>query len=208
MFGLKQKTYGPLRMLPDDVPLPEKDLQAETEHATLVLAGGCFWCVEAVFKEVEGVLAVRSGYVGGAADTANYRAVCSGSTGHAEAVEITYDPKRISYGHLLKIFMTVAHDPTQLNRQGNDVGTQYRSAVFFQSDAERDVVESYVQQLEKADVYISPIATTIEPMTVFHEAEEYHQNYAERNPGQPYITHVSMPKVQKLRTHYGPMLKR
>lgn len=173
----------------------------------IVLAGGCFWCVEAVFLAVDGVVQVASGYAGGDAATANYEAVCSGTTGHAEAVDIRYDPARVSFGELLKLFFSVAHDPTQLNRQGHDRGTQYRSAIFYESEDQKAVAEAYIEQLDAAGVYPQPIVTTLEPLPVFYPAEAYHQNYAARNPYQPYVMAVAAPKVEKLRQSYGDRLK-
>lgn len=175
---------------------------------TAVLAGGCFWCTEAVFLPLDGVTGVTSGYIGGAAGTANYQAVCSGTTGHAEAISIAFDPAVISFGQLLKVFFSVAHDPTQLNRQGADRGTQYRSAVFPQDDEQRRVAEAYIAQLNAAGAYPSPIATTVEDADPFYPAEGYHQNYAARNPAQPYVAAVALPKVDKLEKYYGDKLKR
>lgn len=201
--------YGALTIDPFEFPDPETDLPSDgTTEDIAVIAGGCFWCTEAVYTEVEGVLAVRSGYIGGAEETADYRSVCSGMTGHAEAIEITYDPSRLSYGQILKLFFSIAHDPTQLNRQGNDSGTQYRSAIFYKDDAQRKVAEAYIAQIERDKLFTAPIATTLEPLDNFYEAEAYHQNYAALNPQQPYIAHISMPKVEKLRKHFGDRLKK
>lgn len=175
--------------------------------AVAVLAGGCFWCVEAVYEQLAGVKAVVSGYAGGSEDTANYRMVSSGSTKHAEAVLITYDPDVVSYGELLQVFFSTAHDPTQLNRQGNDVGTQYRSAVFYRSDEEREFVQAYIDQLNAAGVFSQPIATTLEPLGDFYVAEDYHQDYAVRNPNAGYIRMVSTPKVEKTRKVFADKLK-
>ena len=172
-----------------------------------VLAGGCFWCVEAVFKAIDGVSSVTSGYAGGTAETADYRTVCSGRTDHAEVIEVRFDPARTSFGQLLKIHLGVAHDPTQVDRQGNDVGRQYRSAVFYADEEQRQVAEAYLDQLETAGVFDAPIATTVEPLEAFYEAEAYHQDYAERNPAQPYVAAVSTPKVEKLRAYFGDRLK-
>jgi peptide-methionine (S)-S-oxide reductase len=206
---MEDDMYGALRIDPFSFPDPEIDLPADgKEKETAVIAGGCFWCTEAVYREVDGILGIRSGYAGGSAETADYRSVCSGTTGHAEAIEIAYDPRRISYGRILKLFFSIAHDPTQLNRQGNDHGTQYRSAIFYKNEAERSVAEAYVAQIERDRLFNAPIATTLEPLTVFYEAEDYHQDYAARNPGQPYIVHVSQPKVAKLRQSFGGMLKK
>ncbi|HAP26007.1 MAG TPA: peptide-methionine (S)-S-oxide reductase [Achromobacter sp.] len=162
------------------------------------MAGGCFWGVQAVFQHVKGVSNAVSGYAGGQANTANYNAVSSGRTGHAEAVEITYDPKQVSYGQLLQIYFSVAHDPTQLNRQGPDHGTQYRSAVFPANDSQRKVAEAYIAQLNKTGVYPKALATTIEPLQAFYPAEDYHQDYLVRNPNSMYIVINDVPKVENL----------
>ena len=163
-----------------------------------VIAGGCFWGVQAVFQHVKGVSNAVSGYAGGQANTANYNAVSGGRTGHAEAVEITYDPKQVSYGQLLQIYFSVAHDPTQLNRQGPDHGTQYRSAVFPANDSQRKVAEAYIAQLNKTGVYPKALATTIEPLQAFYPAEDYHQDYLVRNPNSMYIVINDVPKVENL----------
>jgi methionine-S-sulfoxide reductase len=197
---------GP-RLTPDRFPDPERDLPANAGEATLVLAGGCFWCTEAVFERLDGVLDVESGYAGGAADTANYAAVCSGRTGHAEAIRIRYRPERIAYGQLLKLFFAVAHDPTQLDRQGNDRGTQYRSAIFYADESEREVAAAYIRQLDAAAVFDAPIVTRLEPLAAFYPAEAVHQDYARRNPEQPYIAAVSKPKVEKLERYCSTRLK-
>ena len=201
--------FGGKTMTPTSFPDPALDLPAQAGgDRTAVLAGGCFWCTEAVFKELAGVRGVRPGYAGGTPETADYRTVCSGTTGHAEAIAITYDPDTISYGELLKVFFSVAHDPTQRNRQGNDRGPQYRSAVFVADEGEKRVVEAYIAQLDAAGVYPDPIVTTVEPLDAFYEAEEYHFDYAARNPGQPYVAHVSAPKVAKLRRTYPERLRK
>jgi peptide-methionine (S)-S-oxide reductase len=201
--------YGALRIDPFAFPAPEVDLPADgKERDVAVIAGGCFWCTEAVYAEVDGVLSLRSGYVGGAAETANYRAVCGGATGHAEALEIVYDPRRLSYGTILKLFFSIAHDPTQLNRQGNDTGTQYRSAIFYKDAAQKRVAEAYIAQIERDKLFTAPIVTTLELLETFYEAEDYHQEYAARNPNQPYIAYVSTPKVEKLKQNFGDMLKK
>lgn len=188
-------------------PEPDQDLTQPGNEAHLVLGGGCFWCVESVFLALDGVTGVESGYAGGSAGTANYEAVCTGATGHAEVVDIHYDPSKISFGELLRVFFSVAHDPTQLNRQGNDRGTQYRSAVFYASPEQRQVAEAYVRQLDAAGVYPDPIMTTLEPLDAFYPAESYHQNFAARNPYQPYIMAVAAPKMEKLVDQYGDQLK-
>lgn len=188
-------------------PDPERDLPQTADEARLVLAGGCFWCVEAVFKAMDGVTKVESGYSGGSAETATYEATCSGTTGHAEVVDIHYTPSKVSFGELLKVFFSVAHNPTQLNRQGNDRGAQYRSAIFYETSEQKQVAEAYIRQLGAAGVYPDPIVTTLEPLEAFYPAEAYHQNFAARNPYQPYIMAVAAPKMEKLVNNYGDRLK-
>ncbi|MBX2852859.1 MAG: peptide-methionine (S)-S-oxide reductase MsrA [Phycisphaeraceae bacterium] len=173
----------------------------------VVLAGGCFWCVEAVYEQLDGVLDVESGYAGGDVLTANYKAVGSGRTKHAEVVRITYDPTKITYGTILKVFFTTAHDPTTLNRQGADVGPQYRSAIFYANDEQKQIAAEYIKQLNEAGVYRDPIVTTLEPLDAYYPAEGYHQDYASQNPGNPYIQGVSQPKVDKTRKVYTDLLK-
>jgi peptide-methionine (S)-S-oxide reductase len=197
-----------LKIDPWSFPEPERDLAQSGPAAHLVLAGGCFWCTEAVFAEVDGVVTVRPGYAGGTPETADYRSVCSGRTGHAEVVEVTYDPRRVTYGALLRLFFSIAHDPTQKNRQGADIGPQYRSAIFHASDEEREVAAAYIRQIDRARLFDAPIATQLEPLAAFHEAEPAHHGYAARNPDQPYIRAVSTPKVAKLRKTHPQMLKR
>jgi len=193
----------------DPWSFPELDAAAETADAgsTIVLAGGCFWCTEAVYRQLDGVQSVRPGYAGGAEQTANYQDVCSGETGHAEAIEIRFDPSRVSLGQILKIFFSIAHDPTQVNRQGADVGTQYRSAIFYSNESQRRLAERYIGQIDAAQVFDAPVATTLEPLERFFEAEQYHHDYAARNPNQPYIRAVAAPKLEKLRAAHGQMLK-
>jgi peptide-methionine (S)-S-oxide reductase len=195
---------------PEKFPAPEFDLPLSSApgEATAVLAGGCFWCVEAVYQQLDGVSAVVNGYAGDSAETADYETVCSGVTDHAEAVEIHYDPSRLSYGQLLRVFFSIAHDPTQKDRQGPDVGRQYRSAIFFANDDQKRVAEAYVRQLQGAKVFDAPIVTEIVPLDRFYEAEPYHQDYAERNPMQPYIFFNAMPKVKKVREYYREAVKR
>ncbi|MGE0360299.1 MAG: peptide-methionine (S)-S-oxide reductase MsrA [Vicinamibacterales bacterium] len=189
-------------------PDPARDVDpARSQATTAVLAGGCFWCTEAVFLPLAGVTGVTSGYIGGSAATANYHAVCSGTTGHAEAIEIRFDPAVISYGQLLKVFFAVAHDPTQLNRQGGDRGTQYRSAIFPADDEQRVVAAAFIAQLTDAEAFADPIVTTIEPLGTFYPAEGYHQNYAALNPAQPYVAAVALPKVAKLESAFPEKLK-
>jgi methionine-S-sulfoxide reductase len=173
---------------------------------TAVLAGGCFWCTEAAFEQLAGVSDVTSGYAGGKGETANYRAVCGGDTGHAEAIRITYDPAIISYEQLLDVFFD-AHDPTQLNRQGADMGTQYRSAIFFATDDEKLSAEAKIAALTAAKKFPRPIVTTLEPLGEFFPAEDYHQDYARLNPDQPYIQGVSLPKVCKVREKHAGLIR-
>jgi peptide-methionine (S)-S-oxide reductase len=181
------------------VPPPAVDIKPGGETAVAVLAGGCFWGVQGVFQHVAGVENAVSGYAGGEAATAKYRVVGSGRTGHAEAVEITYDPSEVSYGTLLQVFFSVAHDPTQLNRQGPDTGTQYRSTIFPQDADQAAVAEAYIAQLDAAGVYDAPVVTTIEAGKPFYEAEAYHQDYLTLNPDQPYIVYNDLPKVENLK---------
>jgi peptide-methionine (S)-S-oxide reductase len=166
---------------------------------TAVLAGGCFWGVEAVFEHVRGVTNVVSGFAGGQPATANYKAVTSGQTGHAEAVQITYDPKQVSFGQLLKVYFSIAHDPTQLNRQGPDQGSQYRSAIFFSSAQQQQIAQAYIQQLGQARVFPKPIVTQVAPLRGFYAAETYHQNFVSRNPAHPYVVFHDLPKLAQFK---------
>jgi peptide-methionine (S)-S-oxide reductase len=199
-----------LKVSPKDFPEAADDLPRASSpgRAEAVLAGGCFWCVEAVYRELDGVLDVVNGYSGGSKDTADYKSVCTGTTEHAEVVQVVYDPSRISFGRLLKIFFSVAHDPTQLNRQGNDMGTQYRSAIFYADEAQKRVAQNYIRQLDAAKVFSQPIVTRLEPLADFFEAEGYHQNYAALHPNEGYIAGVALPKVEKLRAYFGESLKK
>ena len=167
---------------------------------TAVFAGGCFWGVDAVFKHVKGVSEVISGYSGGAAETAHYDRVSEGDTGHAESVQVRFDPARVSYPQLLQVFFTVAHDPTQLNRQEHDVGTQYRSAIFYANPQQRDAAQAYIRQLTDAHVFPRPIVTQLTPLIRFYPAEAYHQNYLALHPYQPYIVFNDQPKLARLRS--------
>jgi peptide-methionine (S)-S-oxide reductase len=170
------------------------------------LAGGCFWCLEAVFEQLRGVTKVVSGYAGGDVPNPSYQAVCTGTTGHAEVVQVTFDPAAIGYRDLLDVFFTI-HDPTTLNQQGGDVGTQYRSAIFYHSPEQQRVAEEVVKELEAAKVWDDPIVTEVVPLTVFYPAEQYHQEYYRRNTNQPYCRAVIAPKVAKLRSKYLEKLK-
>jgi peptide-methionine (S)-S-oxide reductase len=194
---------------PEKFPDPEVDpaVPAQNGEARAVLAGGCFWCVEAVYKQLDGVSAVVSGYAGGSADTADYRTVSSGRTAHAEAVEVRFDPSKVSYGQLLKVFFSIAHDPTTRDRQGPDVGKQYRSVIFYANDAQKRTAEAYIKQLNAAHVFDAPIVTEVAPLERFFEGEDYHQDYAERNPLEPYILFNAAPKVQKVRKYFADRVK-
>jgi len=182
------------------VPAPAIDEPATaTGSETAVLSGGCFWGVQGVFEHVKGVSRAVSGYAGGGAETAQYETVSTGKTGHAESVQITYDPQQISYGQLLQIFFSVAHDPTQLNRQGPDSGSQYRSAIFPANAMQQRVADSYIAQLDKAGVFHQPIVTKTDPLKGFYPAEDYHQDFLALNPGYPYIAINDLPKVRNLK---------
>jgi peptide-methionine (S)-S-oxide reductase len=180
-------------------PAVDAPLAQSKGKETAVLAGGCFWGIQAVFEHVRGVKDVTAGYSGGTAGTAEYETVSSGATGHAESVKITYDPSRISYGQLLKVYFSVAHDPTQLNRQGPDEGTQYRSAIFYGNDEQKRIAEAYIGQLESAKVFSRPIVTQVVALKGFYRAEDYHQDYAVQHPNDPYIRINDLPKVEHLR---------
>jgi peptide-methionine (S)-S-oxide reductase len=180
---------------------------AAPAEQTAVFAGGCFWGVDAVFKHIKGVTKVVSGYAGGAAATAEYETVSTGRTGHAESVQITFDSSQITYGQLLRIFFSVAHDPTELNRQGPDEGTQYRSAIFYANEDQKRVAEAYIAQLNQAKAFRKPIVTQVTPAKGFYPAEAYHQNYLERNPGNPYIVVNDLPKLGELKKQFPDLYK-
>jgi peptide-methionine (S)-S-oxide reductase len=193
---------------PEQFPQPTVDLaRATASEGRAVLAGGCFWCVEAVYRQLDGVHDVVNGYAGGNAGTADYRAVSSGRTGHAEAVEVRYDPARVSYGELLRVFFSIAHDPTTKDRQGADVGPQYRSEIFARDAQEEDVARRYIAQLDSAKVFDAPIVTIVSRLTDFYPAEDYHQDYAAKHANEPYIQFVAAPKVAKLRKYFKDRLK-
>jgi peptide-methionine (S)-S-oxide reductase len=180
-------------------PVVDAPLAATKGEQTVVIAGGCFWGIQAVFEHVKGVISVSAGYSGGAADTAHYEMVSEGNTGHAESVRIKYDPSRITYGQLLKVYFAVAHDPTELNRQGPDTGTQYRSAIFYSNAEQKSIADAYIAQLNKAGVFKRPIVTQVVALKAFYEAEAYHQDYAVNHPNEPYIAINDLPKVAELR---------
>ena len=196
-------------LAPPGFPDPLKDVQpsAAAGAQSAVLAGGCFWGVEAVFEQLNGVSDVVSGFAGGAQLTAHYETVSSGTTGHAEAVKITYDPSKISYGRLLKVFFAVAHDPTELNRQGPDEGPQYRSSIFYENDEQKAVAAAYIQQLNDAHVFTRRVVTTVAPLKGFYPAEAYHQNFLVRNPDYPYIVVNDLPKLRALKAEFPELLK-
>jgi peptide-methionine (S)-S-oxide reductase len=200
-LAISALAVSPLRAAEDAVviPAPAQDVAASDGLQTVVLAGGCFWGVQGVFQHTSGVANAVSGYAGGARNTADYTMVSTGTTGHAESVQIKYDPKQISYGKILQIFFSVAHDPTQLNRQGPDSGTQYRSAIFTTNDEQKKVTDAYIAQLNAAKVYKKPIVTKVGTLQGFYPAEDYHQDYLTLHPTQPYIAYNDIPKVENLK---------
>ena len=186
-----------------EFPSPAVDVSGPPARQDVaVFAGGCFWGVEAVFRHTKGVTSAVSGYAGGDAKSADYETVSTGSTGHAESVQVTYDPKQVSYGELLRVFFSVAHDPTQLNRQGPDHGTQYRSAIFYSNEDQKRVAQAYVEQLGQAKAFSSPIVTQIVPLPAFYPAEGYHQNYLAQHRSQPYIVINDLPKLYQLKEQF------
>ncbi len=189
----------------DAYPDPEIDLPLESTSSTAyaILAGGCFWCVEAVYEDIPGVKDAESGYAGGDPMEANYDAVCKGDTRHAEVVRIAYDPAVVTFGQLLKAFFFIAHDPTTLNRQGNDVGTQYRSSIFYENEDQRRVADAYIKQVDRSGHFPTLIVTTLEPLEQFYPAETYHQDFARKHPDHPYIAAAALPKVAKMKKAMG-----
>jgi peptide-methionine (S)-S-oxide reductase len=190
-----------------NLPGPAVDENRSKKTETVVFAGGCFWGVQAVFDAVKGVSKAVSGYAGGSKANAHYEIVSTGTTGHAESVEVTFDPSQVSFGQLLKVYFSVAHDPTELNRQGPDEGTQYRSEIFYTSDEQKRVAEAYIQQLNAAKVFRKPIVTKVAPLQAFYQAEDYHQNYVARNPHQPYVAFNDLPKLTNLHAEFPEMCK-
>ena len=188
------------------LPAPAEDVKTPAKLSRAVFAGGCFWGVEAVFERLKGVQSAVSGFSGGAKNTAHYDMVSEGNTGHAESVEVTFDPAQISYGQLLQVFFSVAHDPTTLNRQGPDEGTQYRSAIFYADEEQKRVAEAYVKQLEDAKVFKRRIVTQIAPLKAFYPAEGYHQHYFDQHPNEPYIVYNDRPKVAELQKLFPELL--
>jgi peptide-methionine (S)-S-oxide reductase len=193
---------GAARITPIPAPTQDEPLANHPAHETAVFAGGCFWGTQSVFQRVKGVTATEAGYAGGSADTATYDQVTTETTGHAESVQIVYDPSKITYGTLLRIFFSVAHDPTQLNRQGPDVGTSYRSAIFYTTPEQQKIAAAYIQQLDSEHIYPSKIVTELTPLKGFYKAEDYHQDYATKNPGNPYIQICDVPKVKALEAQF------
>ena len=178
----------------------------EKQHDTATLGGGCFWCLEAVFEQLNGVAKVESGYAGGEGTNPTYKQVCAGTTGHAEVVRVTFDPAVLSYRDLLEVFFAT-HDPTTLNRQGNDVGTQYRSVIFYHSPEQQQTAEALIAELNAEDVFGKPVVTQLAPAPAFYKAEDYHQEYFRNNPSQPYCQYVVAPKVAKFRQHFAAKAK-
>src|SRR5262245_15363993 len=195
---------------PSTFPDPAKDshVSGSVPAQSAVLAGGCFWGVEAVFEQLKGVSNVVSGFAGGSEFTAHYTVVSTGVTGHAESVKITFDPATITYGQLLKVFFAVAHDPTELNRQGPDEGTQYRSSIFYANDEQKAIAEAYIQQLNGAHVFVRPIVTTVVPFKGFYAAEDYHQDFIAHHPDYPYVVVNDLPKLKALKAAFPELLKK
>jgi peptide-methionine (S)-S-oxide reductase len=200
LYGAVARPSDPPVAVPD--PAVDETLAASKGERVAVLAGGCFWGVDAVFRHVRGVNSVTSGYAGGGSRPARYDIVSTGTTGHAESVRIAYDPSRVTYGRLLKVFFAVAHDPTQLNRQGPDEGTQYRSAIFYADDEQARIARAYVEQLNRAGVFPRPVVTQVVALDAFHPAEAYHQNYLALHTGEPYIVYNDLPKLENLRKRF------
>jgi peptide-methionine (S)-S-oxide reductase len=201
LFAWTRHSYtSAATIIPD--PAVDESLAAQKSQETVVVAGGCFWGIQAVFQHVKGVSSATSGYSGGNMKNPDYEEVSSGTTGHAESVQIVYDPSQITLGQLLKVFFSVAHDPTELNRQGPDSGTQYRSIIFFSNPDQQRIAQAYVNQLDQAKVFSHPIVTQIVPFKAFYRAESYHQNYATEHPDNPYIAMFDLPKVKNLQREF------
>jgi peptide-methionine (S)-S-oxide reductase len=188
-------------------PATDEPAAAPKSTRTAVVAGGCFWGVQAVFQHVKGVVSATSGYSGGSAASAHYEIVSSGTTEHAESVKITYDPSQITYGQLLRVFLQVGHDPTELNRQGPDTGTQYRSVIFYADAEQQRVAEAYLAQLQQANAFARPIVTRVTPLKAFYPAEDYHQDYARRHPHDLYIVYNDAPKVENLKREFPELYR-
>jgi peptide-methionine (S)-S-oxide reductase len=192
------------------IPAAQNDASLAAKHgkATAVFAGGCFWGTQAVFERVKGVIDTTAGYSGGSASTAHYNDVTTETTGHAESVRVVYDPSKITYGQLLRIFFSVAHDPTQLNRQGNDVGPSYRSVIFYGDEDQHRIADAYIKQLDTAHVFSRPIVTQVVPLKAFYAGEDYHQDYALKNPDNPYIEVCDRPKIDALKQQFPDLFQR
>ena len=200
VVACRQAQAGSVSPLP--APAVDAPLAKTAGHETAVLSGGCFWGIQAVFEHVKGVISATSGYTGGEASTAHYEMVSDGNTGHAESVSVVYDPAQISYGELLRVFFSVAHDPTEVNRQGPDTGTQYRSMISFANPEQKRIADAYIQQLNNAKIFTHPIATQVVPLKGFYPAEAYHQDYAAHHPNDPYIYFNDAPKVEHLKKQF------
>src|SRR6201988_4244776 len=198
----------PVRSTPIPAAQADASLAAKHGKATAVFAGGCFWGTQAVFERVKGVVDTTAGYSGGSASTAHYSDVTTETTGHAESVKVVYDPSKITYGQLLRIFFSVAHDPTQLNRQGNDVGSSYRSVIFYGNDDQKRIATAYIAQLDAAHVFPKPIVTQVVPLKAFYAAEDYHQDYALKNPNNPYIYVCDRPKIAALKQQFPELFQK
>jgi peptide-methionine (S)-S-oxide reductase len=203
LVSCQAASNAPIPAAKDDV-----SLAATSSRATAVFAGGCFWGTQAVFERVKGVVETTAGYSGGSASTAHYSDVTTETTGHAESVRVVYDSSKLTYGQLLRIFFSVAHDPTQLNRQGNDVGTSYRSAIFFANDEQKRIATAYIAQLDAAHVFPKPIVTQVVPLQGFYKAEDYHQDYALKNPNNPYIYVCDRPKIAALKQQFPELFQK
>ncbi len=200
-WGIRSMAFG-AEVRKEPLPAPTMDEPIHTHSETAVFAGGCFWGVQTVYQQVKGVTATTAGYSGGAASTATYEQVSGENTGHAEAVKVVFDPAKVSYGTLLRIFFSVVHDPTQLNRQGPDVGTSYRSAVFYTTPEQQKVAAAYIAQLDSAKAFPRKIVTELVPLKAFYDGEAYHQDYAVKNPGNPYIQVCDVPKTAALKAQF------
>jgi peptide-methionine (S)-S-oxide reductase len=208
LMGYKRMSaLGPIRSQPIVAPQFDEPLATHASTETAVFAGGCFWGTQSVFQRVKGVIHTEAGYSGGSAATATYDQVTTETTGHAESVEITFDPSKITYGTLLRIFFSVAHDPTQLNRQGPDVGTSYRSAIFYSSELQHKIAQQYIEQLDAAHAFPAKIVTQVVPLKAFYKAEDYHQDYATNNPNNPYIQICDVPKTKALMAQFPELFQ-
>jgi peptide-methionine (S)-S-oxide reductase len=204
-MGVKTMVFGQART--EKLPAPLVDEHASGHNETAVFAGGCFWGVQTTYERIKGVEKTWAGYSGGTKETANYSAVSSETTGHAESVKVVFDPAKISYGTLLRVFFSVVHDPTQLNRQGNDVGTSYRSVIFYTTPEQEKIAKAYIAQLDEAKAFPRPIVTQVVPLDAFYDAEDYHQDYAEKNPNNPYIQVCDIPKVHALQAQFPELFQ-